>query len=705
MRLFFRKIVIPALFICLTSVSFAAKDPVIDSVYLVFRSPMEETQKVKHLDELMRRLLVAGKYDEMVRISDSLFTVSESMGFKRACAYFQYIKARTLTEKGHYNQAIEAALLARKLYAELNDKQGVANAHNGLGQTYFEKGNLSEALQQYLSALKIAEEINDKRGMAMTYNYLANIHRTMHNRKEMLKNYEASLKIWEELGDKPATAGLYNNFGNMYYGDKEYEKALQYYFKALAINKEVGRKKWMSNNYLGIGSVYEQLKDYERALENYQIALALKRGISDLNGIAAGYLSVGDILWAQKKYAPAGVYYDSALAISKRTGNANMLMESNNALMKLNRSKGDYKKALDYYELYSAAKDSILNSDNARMIAQMQSQFDSERKDNEIKLLNQEKKSQAALAEQESLRQRIIIWSIAGVLALVGVFSFLIFKRWKQSNSQKQIIEKQQSNILDSINYAKKIQKSVIPSEKEIAALLPFENFVLFMPRDIVSGDFYWGAEISQEGSCKYIIAAGDCTGHGVPGAFLTMMGSMLMNEIVLEKNIYDPALILQHLNKGIINSLSHGDRVAADEGMDISVCVIDQEKRTLEFAGAMNPVIVYNSERKELQTLKADSISIGAVFGMKLSPDTVFKKTEQKLSAGSCVYLFSDGYADQFSDGKKARFGTKRFADTLQKIATLPMKEQKEALAHELKVWQGNSHQLDDVLVIGIRI
>jgi tetratricopeptide (TPR) repeat protein len=694
--------------LCLGSVinpHFSGAQEPADSIFIVLRSPLSDSVKAKKINALFYRMLVTGKYEEMIQLADSMGAMAEKKGLVYCRASAIYTKGRVLSEKGDYPGSIRHLKEAVAIYEKINDQTGIANSYSGLGQTYVEQGNTTEALKCYFIALKILAKADDQPGIATCYNNLGNLYLTQGSGEDALKNYFESIRIREEIHDRPGMSASLNNIGNIYYGRKEYDKALEYYGKALAINKEFGRKRWISNNYLGIGSVYEELKEYDKALDNYRIALKIKSEIGDMNGIAAAYTSIGDVWLARRDFPKAKIYLDSALKIATGIGNIRMVQGTYDGLMKLSYARGDYKSAYDYYELFSAAKDSLINEENLKTVALMRSQFDMERKENEIKLLNTKNEVQAERARAESNRQKIILFSVIGILLLVGLFSLLIYHRWRFSLRQKQVIEKQQKNILDSIRYAKHIQQSVLPGEEKVRETIPFESFLLFQPKDIVSGDFYWVSSVKQNGIEKYIVAAADCTGHGVPGAFLTMMGTMVLKEVI-GKNILDPALILGYIHREVTETLSRGKEMdGLGDGMDISVCIIDPGALTLSYAGAMLPVIVCSPGKNKTLTLKPDSYSIGGMVKNSGAPSVAFTRQEIQLEKGSCIYLFSDGYADQFSKETRKRFGTKQFGQLLEKNAQRPMSEQKEILMKTFNDWKGNSHQLDDLLVIGIRV
>lgn len=283
------------------------------------------------------------------------------------------------------------------------------------------------------------------------------------------------------------------------------------------------------------------------------------------------------------------------------------------------------------------------------------------------------------------------------------------------------MIEKQRNDILASINYAKNIQKSMLMREEEVQHILPFENFIFFRPKDIVSGDFYWFNK--QED--KYLIAAVDCTGHGVPGGFMSMIGNSLLNEIVLKMKITKPSEILSTLNILIRDTLRQTtDNSHAQDGMDMALCTIDIENRILEYAGARNPLYVIsptltfseteqikyfpveNNEGKGLYVLKADSFSIGGKNPSTLQgKEKTYTNHELPLTPDTTIYLFSDGYIDQHGGAERKKLGSPRFREIIQKYYNENSVAQKECLANEIKNWQGQYKQTDDMLIIGCKI
>ncbi len=259
----------------------------------------------------------------------------------------------------------------------------------------------------------------------------------------------------------------------------------------------------------------------------------------------------------------------------------------------------------------------------------------------------------------------------------------------------KLALEEKSQETLDSILYAKKIQEAILPVISTIKESLP-DSFVFHIPRNIVSGDFYWFKKLRG----KIFIASVDCTGHGVPGAFMSMIGSVLLDDIISKKKVDEPDEILRLLHKSVVKALKQASKERASrDGMDIALCVIDEEMTTLNFAGAFRPLIQVRDH--SLLRIKSDSAPIGGVFGE--APN--FTNHKVQLQKGDTFYIYSDGYADQFGGVSNKKYMTRRFREFLLKISPLPMEEQKEKLYKEFQDWKGEAEQVDDVLVIGFKL
>ncbi|MCK5823307.1 MAG: SpoIIE family protein phosphatase [Bacteroidales bacterium] len=271
-------------------------------------------------------------------------------------------------------------------------------------------------------------------------------------------------------------------------------------------------------------------------------------------------------------------------------------------------------------------------------------------------------------------------------------------KAKKQIEIQNNELEKKSHQINDSLNYAKLIQEATLPKKNFIKKILP-NSFIFFQPRDIVSGDFYWLEKIGN----LIFVAAVDCTGHGVPGAFMSMIGTTLLNEIVVENKTYDTAQILTKLNLGVIHSLNQ--KIDSDfiqnDGMDITICCINKEKQSMDISCAGHTCYVINNNK--LSTIRGDIFPIGDIFPNRPKPK--YSRHSIKIEKEATIYMFSDGYQDQFGGEKNEKFLSNNFKKLLWENHKLKPEKQYDILETEFNKWKGSNQQIDDILVIGINI
>lgn len=380
-------------------------------------------------------------------------------------------------------------------------------------------------------------------------------------------------------------------------------------------------------------------------------------------------------------------------------------------LSKKYESKKDYFNACNYYELHSQLEDSLLKSSISGQISEISNNYETEKKQKEIQILTTDNAIQESYITKQKFRRN---GAIIGLIILLGI-GLILFRRYNtkkklnfelnyknsQLTQKNNLIENQNEKIIDSINYAKRIQQSMLLSENEVKKIVA-DSFIFYQPKDIVSGDFYWIAEIQNQ----TIIAVVDCTGHGVHGAFMSMIGYTLLNQIVIEKQIVAPNEILNELNiavsdllqKDLSSGLSH-------DGMSVALCTIDLKTKILKFSGAKAPLYVI--QNNQLKEIKPSNHAIGN--NIKLNEGKQHKSnfaiSEMQLTTNSSIYLCTDGYKDQFSSTKNKRFGSQKLKELLLDYHQLDLEEQKEKINSNFENWKQTATQTDDILIIGIRV
>lgn len=624
-----------------------------------------------------------------------------------------------------YEKAIEYFSLCLEVRKESGDRVGVAEAHNNIGIIFRRKGNHQKALENYLQSLKVYEERNDYHRIAVSCVNIGAFYAEQDNNEKALEYYYRALEMQEKAEEgEELLASIYNNIGTIFGKRDNYPKALEYYFKSLKVKKEVGNKEGVSLSYNNIAGIYRRQGSLNEAIDYYFRGLSINREIGNKEGVARALMNIGIVSKELGEHQDALDKLEESLEIAKEIGNKKLLWEIYLTLAKTEAGRGNFAQAYEYYQLYSGLKDELLNEESSRQIHEMEAKYETEKKEKQIEIQN-----------LQLSRQQIGLFAFAGGLALVLILVFVIFRSYRQKKKanelltaknvkisqqnveiteQKEVIEVKNRDTMASIRYAQNIQHTILPTNGHIRMLLP-NSFVLFKPKDIVSGDFYWVASLnasSVKGGKAVLFAACDCTGHGVPGALMSMMINPFLNEAVKDKGLSRPADILYHVRKGIIDSLKQkGNMGEQKDGMDAALCKLEYANNgtaCLQYAGGNNPLyIVRKGEKRlgtsgyELMKIPGDKQPVGVQDGKQIP----FTNHEIELHKGDTIYIFSDGYVDQFGGPRNKKFMSKRFRNLLISIQNKGMEEQKKHLDKTIKEWMGTENQVDDILVIGVRV
>jgi tetratricopeptide (TPR) repeat protein len=643
-----------------------------------------------------------GNYSKALEYNFKSLKIREEIGDKQGIARTYNNIGSIYTNQSNYSRALEYYDKSLKIMEEINDKQGIASSYNNIGIIYYEQGNYSKALEYYFKSLKIQEEINDKQGIANSYNNIGLIYANQGNYSKALEHYFNSLKIREEIGDKQGIADSYNNIGLIYVNQGNYSKALEHYFNSLKIQEEIGDKQGIANSYSNIGSIYADQSDYSKALEYFSKGLEIDKEIGDQEFISASLSSIAQIYLNEKNYQKAKEYAINGLQIAKEIGNTLRIKEASQTLYETYKHLKQYKDALEMFELYVQTKDTLNSKENRKALQTMELKYQYEK---EQAIKEKEHQKQLAIQQKEKERQKVISYAVTAGLILVLIFSIVIYNRLQITRNQKKIIEEQKQmveqqkklveeknkEITDSIVYAKRIQDAILPSDAKWQTLLP-DSFVLYLPKDIIAGDFYWLEETED-----YIfVAAADCTGHGVPGAMVSVVCSNALTKAVMEEKLTETDQILNKTRELVIEKLTSEDNIR--DGMDICLIRINKERKQIQYSGANRPLYVIKDGN--IEEYKPDKQPIG-----RYEESKPFTKQEINLTAGTTLYLTTDGYADQFGGNKGKKIGNKAFKEKLLLLSEMNMEEQKQELQNFFTSWKGNEEQMDDVTVVGIRV
>ncbi|MGZ3899145.1 MAG: tetratricopeptide repeat protein [Bacteroidia bacterium] len=597
-----------------------------------------------------------------------------------------------IEKKINLNSALSLYLLAYNRAKLLNNNYMVARSGMLVGSVYGLLTEFEKESKFLAESKKIAESLNDKPLLVRIYITLANMYSYNGQTRKALEIFDETLKLCDEIGEQSNKGSIYNNIGGIIYRESNLntdsiKRAITYIKKSVKIAEKSYGKDDLVSKYCNLGLMYCDISQYDSALYFMDIARQHMPDSKTPDDLITYYNFLGRIYTDLKDYKLAEKNYFLSLEESRKLNNLEWVSEAYLALSDLYIAKKNYAQAIDYLRSYYQLKDSIINVTNFAKAADIQNKLEREKKEAELSQLK---------AEQAKNRIFNIGLIIVSLLVIVsGVMMYSRFKIKAESEKklklQNEIISQKNKDITDSINYSRKIQDAILPSNKSITELFP-DNFVLYKPKDIISGDFYWCA---QNGNLKFFAVA-DCTGHGVPGALMSMLGTSLLKEIILTKNITQTGEVLNELRKLVINALD--EHSTNKDGMDIALICIDEKNRRLHFSGANNSIFAF--QNKSFAELKPNKQPIGKYEKMEgFSTQTI------EITGETIVYLYTDGFADQFGGPKGKKFKYRQLNDLIHEITSLPLAQQKEILNKRFEEWKHLLEQVDDVCVAGLKI
>lgn len=721
-----KKLFLLILSISLFAVSNIAQNAGNDSLLNLIRQDKQDTLKAKHLIAYARNMAYINPDTAIILCKEALQLVTPvtSLEFSNVKAgtevyAIELIRLKAIGSLGNcyfmksdFFKALECYTQALKIAEKLNHKKSIAAYSGNLGNVYSLQGNYPKALDYLSKALKINEELNDQGGVATTLLNIGSIYLYLEDYEKSLQYDLKALKLSEKTDNNKVKETVLGNIGIIYRHQGKYEDAMKYNTMAFDVAKADGNKSGMGSQLGSIGEIYTATKDYTNALKYHFKSLALAEEVGDKNEIALNLGFIGELYMLTGDFKKAEDYLKRSHELYKVIGVLDNLAEVQSSLSHLYDTTGRYKEALTHYKEAMRIKNQIYNEKNEKKMVQKEMTLEFEKREALTKSVHEK---QLAIAEAEKKRQWIVFWCVIVVLAVsvgfaaVVLRSLRITRRQKeiieaQKNvvqKQKEIVEKQNEKILDSITYAQSIQQSILIEEDDIRRFLP-DSFVFYKPKDIVSGDFYWFSKLGD----KIIVAAVDCTGHGVPGAFMSMIGNTLLHQVVNENRVTSVSEILRQLNIGIYNALRQGtNRALSKDGMDIALCCIDFKTKELHFSGAQQPLYIVKDN--ELIVVNGDRNSVGGGYRLMNSDPmkTNYASHTFSLTDNMTIYLSTDGYLDQFGGEHRKKMGFQEFKNLLLNNRHLSMQEQKHALAAAHDSWKGNNAQIDDILVMGIKI
>lgn len=694
-----------------------------ESIGLLSTKHLKNRYLVKSLNLKAKGLGAFNEYDLAERLIDSSIVITKEIKDYHGLAACYYYRGSFFSDKGNFSKCAEYMEKSIEIRKKIKDELGLAASYSFLGMCYSYMDNYLKGIELIHKSIVIRERMKDKRGLANSYLTLYKVYSEIGEIDKAMKTEFKSLSICLELNDQQCVSGRYTNLGEIFQKKGKYDESLIYHFKALELSRKLNIKNRIGQVYENIARVYLKTGQLQLSKLYIDSSSVLRMLIGDEIGLASIELIRAEVHLKNGETDKSLYASEQALIFGEKLKLPHIIKDAHSLLHKVFKAKHNSNKALFHFERFVNLRDSLYSMDQSREFLRKELEFNFAKKQ-EIDRLKQAKKSEKAKLEN-SKQHTIIVYSSSalGIVSLLLGFSFWQFRLKNKSKkdleiantnlssknselieqskiieAQSHTIQQKNQEITDSIRYAHKIQTAVLSTSDEFKRHFS-DALVFFKPKDIISGDFYWVTE--QNNYTIYVTA--DCTGHGVPGGFMSMLGVSMLNELITENQLHEPAEILNRLREKIILSLKQkGVAGEQQDGMDMTLCVYNKETRIMSYAAANHVLYLTRKEDglTKLIEFKGDKYPVG-IFGDELYS---FNPYEIKIEPGDLIYTFTDGFADQFGGTRGKKYKYKQLKELLVKMHDLPLKIQEQKLNESFLQWKGDLEQVDDVCLIGVR-
>jgi tetratricopeptide (TPR) repeat protein len=655
-----------------------------------------------------------GQLGKALNFLNKAFSMLKKKGDKAGEAQVLGEIATVYYDSGQYRQTVSTYREALALKKELGDAKGQAEILSEMGNVLENTYQYEIAVEALSEALVIRQQMGDNEGVSEVSNKLGGLYYSQNDYKNSIQFFNKALTIAESSNNKDTKGSLLNSLGVVYYKMGKYDEAIKYYNQSISVDKESGNKKNMSLSYNNIGNINFDWSKYEKAIEYYQRSLALKKELNFEQGMAASMFNIGNSYLELKNFLKANEFLSSGLELAKKINFREVMQLSYKALSKLYENTSDFRGAMNAYKSFVAvigpggivegqiSEMTDMYERESKLIKTLRHELERQKfltdyqamqtlqKQKEIQFKDLELKNQ----KSKTLKQRILLIFTLICLGFAGMLALQFYRRYKEKKHYSDVIGFQKQQITDSIAYASRIQKAVCVPTEVMKSVFP-ESFIFNRPKDIVSGDYFYLAAKKE----KVYFAVADCTGHGVPGAFMSMLGISLIKEVINQDKELLANEVLDELRDVLIKALHQTGRDGeAKDGMDIALCVIDHSKMQLEYSGANNSCYIIRDNL--LIELKADRMPIGIHPIIK-----PFTSKPIKLVKDDVIYLSSDGFRDQIGGELNKKFKVGKFHEMLIDIHSQPLDKQPEILEKRHIDWRSDMEQTDDILIVGVKV
>ena len=680
-------------------------NPLVDSLKLVLNSLGQDTTRVNTLNAIAYELFTYDT-DEAIRYGTEAKNLAEKLNYQRGLAFAYKNIGLGYYYQGKYAEVWSSWDASLNIFEKLGDDLMVANIKGNIGAIYFNWGQYPEALKNYLPAFKIAEELGDSVRMGTLGLNIGAIYADLPGALDTARSYYLrSIEMGEALNRNDILGTGFMNLGQVYIEMGEYDSAKYFEQKAMTF---ISGSRDIATALSYMGNIYNETGEYEQAVETYNDALkeaekenSQQQIVGIMLGLASTYESTDDPEQAIE-------YYKQAASIAEEIGLQQELSNAYEGLATNYAKLFDYSNAYRYLSLQNTVDNAIVRVQSNDSTSNLLFNYQLDKKQDEITLLEQQRKIEQLM----SRRQKAISITVGVVGLLILALAGGLYNRMRFIRKTNKQINEQKALITDSITYAQRIQSAILPSMELMDEILP-EHFILFRPKDIVSGDFYWIKEVQDH----VVMLDADCTGHGVPGAFMSMLGITIFNELIGEKCYDAPGAILDQLREKIKNMLvQQGNSDEQKDGMDIALAVYNKKNREIHFAGANNPLYIVrenHTDDKELEEYASVDNGDYRLFEIKGDKQPIgryweehpFRTTSVYLKENDSFYIFSDGFIDQFGGENRKKFKSMNFKKLILSVQREPMEIQKYKIEKAFDDWKGSYEQIDDISVLGVKV
>lgn len=688
--------------------------------------------------------------DSALTIARMRYDFAKTFGDTSEMMFAKSNEGFVLGEQRKYKEAVAIYLEALKVQKTRKKWKAVANMSNNLGYMYLRLGETEKATNAYLQGKKAAETAKDTGILYAVYNQLALIADEGGEKEQALKYYFTAIKIAEKQGNKYAQSVFLMNASAIFTLLGNSKRHMDLLNQSMKLKQEIGDVEGLVQIRLNLASEYQtnqefdkvreqlrlmeatcashgcservragilvtraslasDLQDLDSAAYYFRAAMNMYESISDFHYMVRMAANLGSTLIDLNRYPEAIRVAKKGLEVAERIQHDHGVMRSCEVLYTAYEHTGNKAAAYDHYRRFIKVRDTLNSLDELRNAERLALDFEYEKKQVADSLATAKEKAEQQLAFDRRIeRQRWFSYGGGAIAMLMLIVAFISLRSYRQKKRaaaeleeknqeisyQKLLVEQKQEEIVDSINYALRIQTAILPPPEQLNEHL-IDGFVLYIPKDIVAGDFYWLEHVDE----WVFFAAADCTGHGVPGAMVSVVCNGALNQAVREYGKREPGEILNVARELVIEQFSVSGEDVKD-GMDISLAAINKNTGQLKWAGANNPLWLVRPDGDVVEEIKGDKQPVGQADDQQ--PFTTHNVT---VSAGDTIYLFSDGFADQFGGDRGKKYKSRRFKDYLLTIQNQPMDAQKESLSKEIHSWMGELDQLDDICVIGVKV